>query len=362
MLCATLLTTIAGAALPSATTQLPFYENFEPVKLDGTSWSFLTEWLACDSPANRKTTCPVDPMLPKGWPNPAPNDAQTWGPYKFETWPDEANGGRVFSGQRSGRQPIWDPMWAAILHVFDPPLEPGHLRAKTQFYDPADILCDCDPWGPPSRPNFDDHGWLILTEPNRTEYFVLAVNSKISWEYYSWATMADGWHITPVPRTQGWHRLEIVVHPYSGAVGDVEFLIDGVVISQGRRMPGQGNGIDVTWLRLGGDPRLLTEGYLTNTFEEFWYDEVALTFCRNEPRFDTDRDGDVDHADFGIFQACLSGPANAFVANPPFDGSACQCLDADGDRDADADDLAVFTRCYSGPTIPAFRGCDNPAP
>ena len=238
MLSATILITTFGSLI-AATPQLPFYENFEPFKRDGTNWNFLTEWLACESPATRKTTCPVDPMLPKGWPNPAPNDAQTWGPYKFETWPDKDTGGHVFAGQRSGRQPIQDPYWVAILHVFEPPVERGHLRAKTQFYDPADILCDCDPWGPPSRPNFDDHGWLVLTEPNRTEYFALAVNSKVSWQYYTWATMADGWQVSTVYRTKGWHRMEIIVHPYTGAVGDVEFLIDGEVIGRGPPDAGQ---------------------------------------------------------------------------------------------------------------------------
>ena len=127
-------------------------------------------------------------------------------------------------------------------------------------------------------------------------------------------------------------------------------------------MPGNGSGVDVTWLRLGGDPRLLSEGYLTNTLEEFWYDEVALTFCRNEPRFDADGDGDVDQADFGVFQACFSKPVNTFVADPLFDGAACQCMDADGDRDVDAADLELFARCFSGAAIPAPRGCDNGKP
>ena len=349
-------------SLPEATPELPFYENFEPVHGNGNWWDYAVEWQACDAPANRKTTCPVDPSLPPNYPNPRPNDSQTWGPYKFESWPDKDNGGIVFSGQRSGRQPIWDPMWASIFHVFNPQSANQHLRAKTQLFDPADILCDCDPWGPPSRPNFDVHGWLILTNPYRTDYFVLAINTKISWDHYVWATKVDGWHTTTITRKRGWHRFEIIVHPYTGHTGDVEFILDGVVVGQGQRIPGLGSGEEVNWLRLGGDPALLTEGYLTNTFEEIWYDEVALTACSGNPRLDGDADGDIDQVDFGLFQQCFTGPGNPFTTNPGFDASNCQCMDVDGDRDVDVEDLQIFVNCISGPAIPSQIGCDNLPP
>ncbi|HRR86089.1 MAG TPA: hypothetical protein P5316_13860, partial [Phycisphaerae bacterium] len=215
-----------------------------------------------------------------------------------------------------------------------------------------------DPWGPPSRPNFDVHGWLVLTEPYRTEYYVLGVNSKQSWTHLAWATKTDGWNVTSAARMPGWRKMEIVVHPYTGAVGDVEFLVNDVVIAQGRRDSGSGSGIDVSWLELGGDPALLTESHLTNTFEEFWYDEVALTFTPDpcsEVVMDADEDGDVDQADFGVFQTCYTGSGNVGL----FDELACHCMDADADKDVDGDDLVVFEQCASGPGIPADPACDG---
>lgn len=192
----------SAIAVYAATPELPFYENFEPT--DG-SWGYATEWEACNVLGD--PSCPDDPGLPP--------DSATWGPLKFETWPDLDNGGQIYSGQRSGRQPIWDPYWGSIFHVFTPPAGSEDLRLKAMIYDAADILCDCDqgaqPWGytcdcsspepPPraSRPNFDVHGWVFLSTPDRSEYFVLAVNTKQSWDHYAWASKTDGWHVTSVP-------------------------------------------------------------------------------------------------------------------------------------------------------------------
>jgi hypothetical protein len=66
---------------------------------------------------------------------------------------------------------------------------------------------------------------------------------------------------------------------------------------------------------------------------------------------DRDGDGDVDHADFGVFQACYSGEGL------PASYAACNCLDrdgaaAEGDGDIDTADLASFLDCYTGPAIP----------
>ena len=119
--------------------------------------------------------------------------------------------------------------------------------------------------------------------------------------------------------------------------------------------------MDVEWLKLGGDPALLTEGQgiLTNTFEEFWYDEVELTFTPapcHDPRMDADEDGDVDQEDFGFFQSCFTGPDPAPEA---FDAATCHCMDANGDDDVDEDDYAVFEACASGPEVPANAACDD---
>lgn len=380
----TLVLTTAFAALAGTdaargiTPELPFYENFEP---SPDHWNWLAEWYAYDHPGNRTTYIEDPVLLPCTYPT--QNCSDVWGPYKFESWPDAANGGTVYSGQRSGRQPLQDPYWHAILHPFTPPTGVGGLRLKVWQHDFADILCDCDeeairnhpdyrdyvcdcassdPPPLPSRPNFDVHGWLVLSDPMRTEYYALAINSKESWDHVVWATKTDGWVVSSLPRTSGWHKMEILVHPYTGGVGDVEFIVDDNVIGLGRRAPGSGNGIDVSWLRLGGDPALLSEGILTNTFEVFWYDEVELTFedlpCPAQP-MDADDDGDVDHHDFARFQLCFTG-ADA----PPeaYDALACHCFDTDDDDDIDGDDYVVFEACASGPGVPGDSDCDTPSP
>jgi len=357
---------VPGAAF-AITAELPFHEGFEP-QGGGTWWNFTLEWIACDSPQNR-TTCPEDPSLaPCDWAH--MNEYSTcWGPYKFETWEDDGHGGNgqlVYAGSFSGRQPIWDPYWSAMLHPSQPPAYPSDLHLSLWQHDYAGILCDCDPWGPPSRPNFDVHGWIVLTNPLRTEYYVLAVNTKKSWTHLVWATKTDGWRVSSIPRVQGWRHMEIVIHPYTGGPRDVEFLVNVQVIAQGRRLRGDGHGIDVEWLRLGGDPALITESHLTNTFEKFYYDEVDLyaepptRLCGNMSlMFDTDGDGDVDQSDFAAFQACYTGPG---YPDADFDALNCRCMDSDWDDDVDTDDMQAFEACWSGPGLTADGACDNGLP
>ncbi|UCD28265.1 MAG: hypothetical protein JSV03_14445, partial [Planctomycetota bacterium] len=68
---------------------------------------------------------------------------------------------------------------------------------------------------------------------------------------------------------------------------------------------------------------------------------------------DFDRDGDVDHEDFGYLQACLSGP------DVSQDDPDCQNAKLDGDSDVDQDDLTVFLECVGGPNILADPACAN---
>lgn len=65
---------------------------------------------------------------------------------------------------------------------------------------------------------------------------------------------------------------------------------------------------------------------------------------------DFDGDQDVDQADFGRFQACLSG------AGQPI-SPGCEQVDLDGDGGVDQNDLAVFYTCLTGPDVPAPIGC-----
>lgn len=67
---------------------------------------------------------------------------------------------------------------------------------------------------------------------------------------------------------------------------------------------------------------------------------------------DYDRDNDVDMADFGAFQLCLSG-AGIVPA------SSCAVADLDGDNDVDGTDLRAFLNCLSGEGVPGVADCLN---
>lgn len=61
---------------------------------------------------------------------------------------------------------------------------------------------------------------------------------------------------------------------------------------------------------------------------------------------DADRDGDVDQADFGLFQACYSGSSVLLDLSNP---SNCGCFDRNGDHTVDVLDLDEFLACITGP-------------
>jgi uncharacterized protein (TIGR03790 family) len=66
---------------------------------------------------------------------------------------------------------------------------------------------------------------------------------------------------------------------------------------------------------------------------------------------DFEGDGDVDQADFGLFQQCLTG-ALIPQTYPP-----CLIADLDGDGDVDLSDFGGLQRCYSGPEILGDPDC-----
>ena len=68
---------------------------------------------------------------------------------------------------------------------------------------------------------------------------------------------------------------------------------------------------------------------------------------------DFDHDGDVDQADFGHLQACLTGQGVA-----PED-PACFDADVDDDNDVDQEDFTVLRVCLSGANVPVERTCDD---
>ena len=66
---------------------------------------------------------------------------------------------------------------------------------------------------------------------------------------------------------------------------------------------------------------------------------------------DFDYDGDVDQADFGHFQLCLSG------TDVPQDDPPCADAKLDGDDDVDATDFGLFLGCLSGANYPCRFNC-----
>ncbi len=77
--------------------------------------------------------------------------------------------------------------------------------------------------------------------------------------------------------------------------------------------------------------------------------------CNLDVFADTDDDGDVDQADFAVFQRCRSGLDGGIPDEPSY----CKCFDRRGDselapNDGDIDqwDYAEFEACATGPHIP----------
>jgi hypothetical protein len=70
---------------------------------------------------------------------------------------------------------------------------------------------------------------------------------------------------------------------------------------------------------------------------------------------DFDGDQDVDQADFGYLQACLSGSGHSVEPG-------CETADLDGDGSVGLNDFAVFQGCVSGPNVPTVIGCTIPLP
>jgi hypothetical protein len=79
--------------------------------------------------------------------------------------------------------------------------------------------------------------------------------------------------------------------------------------------------------------------------------DVDESGCSAPVPGDFDRDGDVDHADFGHMQACLTGQGI------PQDSPLCLDARLDGDLDVDQDDVLVWRQCASGPHVPANPQC-----
>lgn len=74
--------------------------------------------------------------------------------------------------------------------------------------------------------------------------------------------------------------------------------------------------------------------------------------CTHDPAYDVDDDGDVDQADFAVFQAC-------YMADWATISIDCRCMESDGDNDIDQAEYDAFEACASGAGIPANTACDD---
>ncbi len=84
--------------------------------------------------------------------------------------------------------------------------------------------------------------------------------------------------------------------------------------------------------------------------------------CNLDLFADADEDGDVDQADFAMFQRCYTGDGGGVPADPDY----CQCFDRRNndntpgeDNDVDGFDLGAFEDCASGPGVAADPACDG---
>ncbi|MEP0844321.1 MAG: hypothetical protein HRF43_16600, partial [Phycisphaerae bacterium] len=101
---------------------------------------------------------------------------------------------------------------------------------------------------------------------------------------------------------------------------------------------------------------------LINAGNDWWWaiDHVVV-FALNpgsDPSFDLDGDGDVDQADYGLFQPCL----DVIVPYTPLSlNSPIECVRADYEPNGFLNqvDLDRFLDCFSGPSIPADPTCDD---
>jgi PKD repeat protein len=131
----------------------------------------------------------------------------------------------------------------------------------------------------------------------------------------------------------------------------------------------QGNTGLTTWSWTFGDGGASDEQNPTHTYMDCGSFTVSLTVTdetgsSTETRADyitaqpspgdMDCDGDVDQADFGRFQACLTRPGIAQTA------PECASARLDMDYDVDADDFSIFQGCTSGANVPADDLCAGP--
>lgn len=86
-------------------------------------------------------------------------------------------------------------------------------------------------------------------------------------------------------------------------------------------------------------------------FDDVYVSPVQCSYVPPPIKPDFDQDGDVDMADFGHFQMCLTGPGVQQTE------TSCQDADLDGDGDVDQTDCGIFQGCVTGTNMPSIPSC-----
>jgi hypothetical protein len=111
-------------------------------------------------------------------------------------------------------------------------------------------------------------GGVMFASSDSSYFFQISVLSSAQggYGYYNWRTSAQGTFSTGVARTQGWHKMQIEVLPYTGT-NDVKFYIDNNLVATGNRKSAAQN-LGFEQIRLG---------ISVKTYAPFWYDDVNVT-------------------------------------------------------------------------------------
>jgi hypothetical protein len=110
---------------------------------------------------------------------------------------------------------------------------------------------------------------VMLASWGASDFFQISINSTSGpggYGYYNWRTQLQGTFSTGVARSQGWHKFQIEVLPYTGS-GDVKFYIDDVLAGTGNRNSAS-SGASFDQIRIG---------LSVKTYAPFWYDNVDLS-------------------------------------------------------------------------------------
>jgi hypothetical protein len=195
----------------------------------------------------------------------------------------------------------WSILGGAVeVAVQDTEYDGGDLGIADEFYPVAPLENE----GGPDPAGNIAHDFRIKVTPTETQLEYKKVSSRL-WQAPDWSGVGGA------PPSGDVKTMWVAVGAKVGPAADIDhtdFLIDGIQVSP-EDLNCQGG------------------------------------FCCVRPDFDCD--GDVDLADFGVFQGCFNGP-NRPYAQP----IACQPCDLDGDNDVDLADFGVFQGCFNGPNRP----------